>query len=254
MSENPKNENPDYGVRLTDDQLAAYQREHQQTASQPSVGSEYGPQDGPASPSPAHQHSAYQQPAYQQPGQYVGQPQGFGGPQLHPDMKQEPARPRSVNIAFWSILAAGIAYFISQVVVWSLPNRGYSSEDIALVDDMLGTMMEGMPYASSLEYLNSPIMGAFILGTAIFLLIGYILVGLGIRNGWRSMRILGTVFAVLSLTLVSFASPIVALLTIVAILLGIVGIVFAWLPTTTEYYRRKAWQKAAKRAYPDMLA
>ncbi|MDN6679745.1 MAG: hypothetical protein L0L17_08650, partial [Yaniella sp.] len=70
-------------------------------------------------------------------------------------------------------------------------------------------------------------------------------------NGWRSMRILGTILAVLSLFNLSFGTPLVGVLTALAVVLGIVGIIYAWLPASTEYYRQKAWQKAAKKVYPD---
>lgn len=67
------------------------------------------------------------------------------------------------------------------------------------------------------------------------------------------MRIVGTIFAVISLFAVStFVSPLTTLFSVAAVILGIVGIVYSWLPASTEYFRRKAWQKAAKRAYPDM--
>ena len=121
-----------------------------------------------------------------------------------------------------------------------------------MLDSMMGSMGDQVPFDSMEAYLNSSMMTAAMVGQAVILAVAYLLVGLGIRNGWRSMRILGTIFAVLSLFNLSFVTPLVGVLTALAVVLGIVGIIYAWLPASTEYYRQKAWQKAAKKVYPDV--
>lgn len=283
MSDQQPKKNPDYGVRLTGEELAAHQQQQQ---SQPgaAAASEYGPQgQQPASeygqqggqqppyPQPGYQQPGFQQPGYQQPGfqqpgyqqpgyQQPGfqqQPPGtygqsFGGPQLSPEMAKEPARPKVLNISFWSIIAAGIAYLLTQLVIVSLPNRGYSDQDIQMLEEFVGPMLADLPFDSVAGYLNSPMMTAAIIGQGVISLVVYVLVALGIRNGWRSMRIIGTIFAVFSLFSFTFVSPLAAVFSVASVILGIVGIVYAWLPASTEYFRRKAWQKAAKRAYPDV--
>src|SRR5699024_4568154 len=144
-----------------------------------------------------------------------------------------------------------LSYLISQLLVVALPNRGMSDADINMLESMMEPMQDQLPYNSMEAYINSSLMTASMIGQAVIFFVAYILFGLGIRNGWPSMRILGTVFAVLSLFNFSLASPLVAVFTAVAIILGIVGIVYAWLPASTEYYRQKAWQKAAKKIYPN---
>lgn len=278
MDDKKRNESPDYGVRLTGDELAEHQEKYQpnqapsgeeygaQHAQGQQPASEYGPQGGfqPPQPPIGSQQPGYQQPGFQQPGfQQPGQPFGpgygqqfgqpvppMGGPQLTPDMARAPKRPRVLDISFWAIVAAGISYLIAQLIVAALPNRGMSDQDIDMLDSMLGSMGDQVPFESTEAYLNSSMMTAAMIGQAVILAIAYVLVGLGIRNGWRSMRILGTIFAVLSLFSVSFVTPLVAVLSGLAIILGIVGIIYAWLPASTEYYRQKAWQKAAKKVYP----
>ena len=264
MDEKKPPENPNYGVRLTGDELAAHQERFQPRQSASEYGpqgaqtaSEYGPQGGayPPQAQPEYQPGFQQQPGYQQPyGAPQGQPgqpgQPFGGPQLQPEMAKEPPRPKVVNISFWAIIAAGISYLVSQLIVAALPNRGMGAQDIEMMESMLGPMMDGMPFDSIEGYLNSPMMTAAMIGQAVILFVAYVLVGLGIRNGWRSMRILGTIFAVFSLLSITLASPLAGVFSGLAIILGIVGIVYAWLPASTEYYRQKAWQKAAKKMYP----
>ena len=288
MSEQQPKKNPDYGVRLTGEELAAHQQQQQ---SQPgsAAASEYGPQgqqpaseygqqggqqppysqpgyqqpgyQQPGIQQPGYQQPGFQQPGYQQPGfQQPGfqQPteetyaQRFGGPQLSPEMAQDPVRPKVLNISFWSIISAGIAYLLTQLVIVSLPNRGYSDQDIQVLEDVMSSMAAELPFDSVVSYLNSPMMTAAIIGQGVIFLVAYVLVALGIRNGWRSMRIIGTIFAVLSLFNFTFVSPLAAVLSSAAVILGIVGIVYSWLPASTEYFRKKAWQKAAKRAYPDV--
>lgn len=168
-------------------------------------------------------------------------------------MAREPVRPKSIDLSFWSIVTAGVFYLISHILIALLPNRGMSDAEIALVEDMLGSMMAdpALPFDSVESYLSSPMMTTVLIGQAVITLVVYVLVAAAIRNGWRSMRIVGTIFAALSLFNFSFASPLVALFSVLAVVLGIVGIVYSWLPSSTEYFRQKAWQKAARRVYPD---
>ena len=268
MNDQQPSKEPDYGVRLTGDELSAHQQRFQSQSSgtggteygpqghQDPAASEYGPQGGyqaPGSPQHGYQQAGYQQPGYGQPGfqqpPAYGQP--IGGPQLHPEMAKEPVRPKTVNISFWAIITAGVAYLLSILVTVPLPNRGYDDEQITLVEDMLGPMLSELPFGSVEAYLNSPMMTAAMIGQAVIVLVLYILVALGIRHGWRSMRIIGTIFAVLSLLMFTAVTVLAGVLSGLSIALGIVGIVYAWLPTSTEYFRQKAWQKAARRVYPE---
>ena len=249
MNDNQPKEQPDYGVRLTGDELAAYQQKYQSQSpgaqnpseygpqGQPQHGaSEYGPQGGTQPPTsgqyPGYQQPGYGQPGFQQPGAPYGQP--LGGPQLHPDMAKEPARAKSVNTAFWSIIVAGVAYVLSIVVTVPLPNRGYSDEDLALLESILGPMLSEAPFQSVEAYLNSPMMSAAMIGQAVIVMIMYVLVALGIRHGWRSARIIGTIFAVLSLLSLSFVTPLSGTFSALAVVLGIVGRLRASHPPNTS--------------------
>lgn len=128
-----------------------------------------------------------------------------------------------------------------------------SEQEIQMLDDMVGPMLAELPVDNIAGYLNSPLMTASMIAQGVIALVAYFLVALGIRNGWRSMRIIGTIFAVVSLLYIpTLASALTAVLSIAAVILGIIGIVYSWLPTSTEYFRKKAWQKAAKRAYPNV--
>ncbi len=269
MNDNQPKKEPDYGVRLTGDELAAHQQRFQ-PPSGPNAGAEYGPQGAqpaaseygpqggyqpphypqqPGYQPPGPQQPGYQQPGYQQPGAPYGPP--VSGPQLHPDIAKEPVRPKTLKFSFWAIIAAGIASLLSVLLTVPLPNRGYSDQQIALLEDTVEPMMTGLPFESIEAYLNSPMMTAAMIGQAVIVSVLYLLVALGIRSGWRSMRIIGTVFAALSLFMFTGVTVLVGVLSGLAIVLGIVGIVYAWLPASTEYFRQKAWQKAAKRAYPE---
>src|SRR5699024_12403265 len=103
-------------------------------------------------------------------------------------------------------------------LVVALPNRGMSDEDINMLESMMEPMQDQLPYNSMEAYINSSLMTATMIGQAVIFFVAYILVGLGIRNGWRSMRSLGTVFAVLSLFNFSLDSLLVAVSTTVAII------------------------------------
>lgn len=270
MSENHSKDDPDYGVRLTGDELAEHQQQFQQPRANPA--SEYGPQGQSAQPNvseygpqPGQQHPGFQQPEYHQPGYHqpgyqqpgyqqpgYQQPSQFGGPQLHPEMAKEPQRPQTVNIAFWSIVLAGIAHLITQLIAVSLPNRGMTDEQIQLFEQEFGGLLDQAPFGDLTTMINSSLVTASMITQAVITLVIYVLVALGIRHGWRSMRIIGTIFAVFSLLSFNLVSPLAAIFSVASVILGIIGIVYSWLPASTEYFRRKAWQKAAKQAYPDM--
>src|SRR5699024_10904685 len=139
----------------------------------------------------------------------------------------------------------------SIVVTVPLPNRGYSDEDLALLESILGPMLSEAPFQSVEAYLNSPMMSAAMIGQAVIVMIMYVLVALGLRHSWRSARIICTIIASLSLLSLSIVTPLSGTFSSLAIVLSIVGIVITLLPTNTEYFRHKARQKALKRAYPD---
>jgi hypothetical protein len=134
--------------------------------------------------------------------------------------------PKLVNYSFWMIIAAGVLSILSILV--TIP----SLDDPA----MRSTFEEQL--RSSGQNIQFEDVKGFIIGTmVVFALVGaglYALVAFNVRKGKNWARILGTVFAALSVF--SLFPP--GLNTLVG-LLGIAAIVMLYLPASAPYFQKR---------------
>ncbi|MCU1554847.1 MAG: hypothetical protein JWM13_2333 [Arthrobacter sp.] len=134
--------------------------------------------------------------------------------------------PKLVNIAFWLIVGSGVVWLLSLLL-------SIGTLDTPAVRDMFQEQM-----AASGADVNFNEIKPFLVGTiVVFAVISaalYALVALNVRKGRNWARILGTVFAALSV-LSLFPLSIGTL----AVLAGIAGIVMLYLPATSPYFRKQ---------------
>jgi hypothetical protein len=244
---------PRYGVRLTPEQLAQHQ------AQQPSAGAQPGQPGQPGYPAPAYGQPPYGQPAqptsnpygqapYGQPGQPGPSPYGQA-PYGQPAYPQQPygyptqgqqqmgpvQRPKEIDRSYWLILAAGLAFLIIELLAAFSPTMG-------LTPEMIGELESQFKAAGMTVDVNELMDSVRVMAIVFTVLIAglYWLIATGIRKGSNAARIFGTIFAALSL-LSAFG------LGIIYVALGVVGIVFAYLRPSNEYFRGRAWEKALRR-------
>ncbi|MDQ0819733.1 hypothetical protein QFZ79_002023 [Arthrobacter sp. V4I6] len=134
--------------------------------------------------------------------------------------------PKLVNIAFWLIVASGVLWLLSLLL-------SIGTLDTPAVRDMFQEQM-----AASGADVNFNDIRPFLVGTiVVFAVIStalYALVALNVRKGKNWARILGTVFAALSV----FSLFPLSIGTL-AVLAGIAGIVMLYLPATSPYFRKQ---------------
>jgi hypothetical protein len=134
--------------------------------------------------------------------------------------------PKLVNIAFWLIVASGVVWLLSLLM-------SIGTLDTPAVRDMFQEQM-----AASGADVNFNEIKPFLVGTiVVFAVISaalYALVALNVRKGKNWARILGTVFAALSV----FSLFPLSIGTL-AVLAGIAGIVMLYLPATSPYFRKQ---------------
>jgi hypothetical protein len=218
-----------------------------QNAPQPGPQSPAAPQYGQNAPQPGPQSPAapqygqqgqtppqYGQPQYgQQPPQPYGQaPQQYGQspyaqyPSEQPQGAAASGVPKMVNNAFWMIIAAGALWLISLLV--AIP---------ALDDPAMRSTFEQQMKASGADIGFESIKG-IVVGTMVVVgLIGaglYALVAFNVRKGKNWARILGTVFAALSIFSLFPLS-----IGTVAVLLGIAAIVILYLPASAPFFQKQ---------------
>ncbi|WP_024365612.1 hypothetical protein [Arthrobacter sp. TB 26] len=175
------------------------------------------PQYGQQAPQYGQQAPQYNKPAYGQSpyAQYPsGQPQTTSG------------MPKLVNTAFWLIVASGAVWVISLLLA-------IGTLDSPAMRDMFEQQMA----ASGAEIRYEDLRGALVGSIVVFAVISaglYALVALNVRKGKNWARILGTVFAALSI----FSLYPLSLGTL-AVLLGIAGIVMLYLPATSPYFSKQ---------------
>lgn len=190
----------------------------------PSAPPQYG-QNAPAAP----QYG--QNPQYgQQPPQYGQNPQYGQSPyaQYPSGQQQGPAAmPKLVNTAFWVIVASGVLWIASLLV-------SLTTVDSPAMREMFEQQMSASG-ASGIRFedLKPVIIGTTLVGAAISAGL-YALVAFNVRKGKNWARILGTVFAALSI----FSLYPLSLATLAA-LLGIAGIVMLYLPATSPYFSKQ---------------
>ena len=182
-------------------------------------------------------------PQYGQGGQQYGQPQyGQNAPQYgqgpygqspygqYPSEQAQAATadgvPKLVNYSFWMIIAAGVLSILSVLI--AIPTLDNPAMRSTFEEQLRGS-------GQNIQFED---VKGFIIGTmVVFALIAaglYALVAFNVRKGKNWARILGTVFAALSVF--SILPP--GLNTLVA-LLGIAAIVMLYLPASAPYFQRR---------------
>ncbi|MGM7777229.1 hypothetical protein ACSVHC_14595 [Arthrobacter sp. KNU-44] len=242
--ENPTPEEPKYGQQSPQQgqqpqygqqapqygqpSVPQYGQQAPQQGQQPSYGQPSAPQYGQQAPQqPQYGQQAPQQPQYGQPSvpQY-----GQGGPVAWPS--QQPAAtsgvPQLVNISFWLMIAAGLLTLIGIPFTIATLNSpaGKSMLDQAL--SAQGTSASGIDTSSFINILIT----VLVIFSVIFAGL-YALVAFNVRKGKNWARILGTVFAAISLlglTQIGMGT--------ITILLGIAAIVLLYLPASAPYFRK----------------
>ncbi|HSN35958.1 MAG TPA: hypothetical protein VLT34_06380, partial [Arthrobacter sp.] len=128
--------------------------------------------------------------------------------------------------AFWLIVAAGAVWVLSLLLA------------IGMIDTpAMRDQFEQQMTASGADVRYEDIKGFLVGSIVVFAVIGaglYALVALNVRKGKNWARILGTVFAALSILSLWPLS-----LGTLAVLLGIAGIVMLYLPATSPYFTRQ---------------
>jgi hypothetical protein len=229
--ENPTPEEPKYGQQTPQQPYAPPYG--QQT---PQYGQPSAPQYGQQSPQYGQQAPQYgqQAPQYGQQTPQYGQPSapqyGQGGPVTWPS--QQPAAssrvPQLVNISFWLMIAAGVLTLVGIPISIASLNSPAGKNMLAQALSARGTATSGMD-------INS-VVGIIVTFVVIFSLIFaglYALVAFNVRKGKNWARILGTVFAgisLLGLTQIGIGT--------ITILLGIAAIVLLYLPASAPYFRK----------------
>ncbi|BCW60059.1 MULTISPECIES: hypothetical protein [Micrococcaceae] len=202
----------------------------QQSPAAPQYGQPSAPQYGqqsPAAPQYGQQSSPYgQAPAAPQYGQDTNWPSQQPGPTAVPPM---------VNYAFWMIIAAGILSAISSLLLATTGADAF----INAMNQQAGQQGTELP-EGSLEGMRGVIGVSAIVGAIVGLGL-YALVAFPVRKGKNWARILGTVFAaisVLGLTSLFQFGATYGILQLIVILLGVAAIVMLYLPASAPYFRK----------------
>jgi len=217
----------------------------EQTGSQPPAP-QYGQQSPPSAPQYGQQ-SPPSAPQYgqQSPPQYGQQASPYGqapaAPQYGQDTNwpsQQPGPttvPPMVNYAFWMIIAAGVLSAISSLLLATTGADAF----INAMNQQAAQQGTDLP-AGSMEGMRGVISVSAIVGAVISLGL-YALVAFNVRKGKNWARILGTVFAaisVLGLTSLFQFGATYGVLQLVVILLGVAAIVMLYLPASAPYFRK----------------
>ena len=229
---------PQYGQRAPQDPNAAGQQP-QYGAQQPNPYGQnpnpYGqqpPANNPYGQQPPQAPSPYGQEPY--PGGFPVPPQGnFAAPQMPTH------RPKELDTSFWAILAAGVVFAIAVLTsVFGLSAASLRSE-LSGVPGMTEQLeASGLTLDDVVGMLPS-IQSVAVVFALIFLGV-YVLIAFMVRKGSNVARIFATILAALSL--LSLGSGILMLLSIV---LGVVGVVFAWLRPASQYIAARRAARAA---------
>jgi hypothetical protein len=180
---------------------------------------------------PAYGQNPPQPPAYgQQPfGQQYGQSPYAQYPSEQPQATGSNGIPQLVNISFWLLIASGVIYVISMLI-------GIGQLDDPLMRRTFEDAMQSGGAGGEISYED---IKGIIAGTlVVFAIIGaalYALVAVFVRKGKNWARILGTVFAALSV----FGLFQVPNFGTLGTLMGIAAIVLLYLPAAAPYFRKQ---------------
>lgn len=209
-----------------------------QYGEQPPSAPQYGqtppsaPQYGQAPSAPPYGQQAPQYgqnpPQYnQQPPQYGQSPYAqFPSDQPQPAAGTAGAPPKLVNTAFWLIVAAGAVWVLSLLMAMGMID---SPEMRSQFEEQMAGSGADIRYEDLRGFLVGSIVAFAVIGAGL-----YALVAFNVRKGKNWARILGTVFAALSLLSLFPLS-----LGTLAVLLGIAGIVMLYLPATSPYFAKR---------------
>jgi hypothetical protein len=224
----------------------------QNAPQQPQFGAPQYGQDAPQQPQYGQNAPQYgQNPAQQQFGQnQFGQPQQGQSPYGQSPYGQSPYsqypselpsagnsnRPPQVDLAFWLIIGAGVLSFISSMV-FVFSGGDYFTQVLQEQAELQGTELP----AGTIEGMQGMVVG-FVIVFGLISLGLYALVAFPVRAGKNWARILGTVFAALSvfgLFNVFSMGPTFGVLQILVILMGVAGIVLLYLPANSPYFQKQ---------------
>lgn len=186
---------------------------------------QYG-QNAPQQPQYGQNPQFNQSPYNQQPPQYgqspyaqfpSEQPQGTAGTS---------GTPKLVNTAFWLILGAGAVWVLSLLMAMGMVD---SPEMRAQFEEQMAGSGADIRFEDLRGFLVGSIVAFAVIGAGL-----YALVAFNVRKGKNWARILGTVFAALSLLSIFPLS-----LGSLAVLMGIAGIVMLYLPATSPYFAKR---------------
>lgn len=168
------------------------------------------------------------------PGQYgypVGQPQ-YGAGKLTP--------PREVLIAFWLIIGAAVLNLVNSFVIAATAHQIISSawNDPAF-QDQLKQAAGGQDISSITPDVIAGAVGTLYVIFGVIAVGLYLMVAFGIKAGRNWARILGTIFAVLSLAML--AQGVLGILTF---LLGAAAIVLLFLPVSSAFFKEAAARRS----------
>ncbi|MFJ3958376.1 hypothetical protein [Arthrobacter sp. NPDC090010] len=226
------------------EQGAPQQGAAQRPAEQPSAGQQpaapqYGaPPSAPGAPQYGAQPGYGQQAAPEAP-QYGAT--GYAPPQYGqgtPAAPQWPSespyagpssampRPQKVEISFWLIVVAGVLNLVSGLI------GAFTISSNSQFDAVVRQMQESGSSAPDADALRSMVVVMTLVFGVIQLAL-YLLVAFFVRKGANWARILGTVFAALSL--INLASGVFG---IIVTLMGVAAIVLLYLKDTSPYFKR----------------
>jgi hypothetical protein len=195
----------------------------------PQYGQSGAPQYGQNAPQ--YGQNPPQAPSYGQQQQFGQQPYGQSPYAQYPSEQPQPTGsngiPQLVNISFWLLIASAAIFVISMLT-------GLTQLDDPVFRQTFEQQVEGTGAGVTYEDIKGVIAGTLV----VFAIIGaglYFLVAYFVRKGKNWARILGTVFAALSV----FSLFGIPNLGTVGTLLGIAAIVLLYLPAAAPYFRRQ---------------
>ena len=200
------------------------------------------PQYGEQSPAaPQYGQNPPQAPAYGQQQPYGQQPYGqspYGQyPSQQPQARSTSGIPPQVDLSFKLIVAAGILSAVSSLVLAFTGGDSF----VQIMEQQAQSQGQELP-AGSADAMQGGMMVAGIIGAIVSLGL-YALVAFPVRKGKNWARILGTVFAAISVLglfggLFTFG-PVYGIMQILVILLGAAGIVLLYLPANSPYFQKQ---------------
>jgi hypothetical protein len=231
-SQQPGPQQPRYGQNAPQygQNAPQYGQNQPQYGSQPPAAPQYG-QNAPQYGSPYGQN-APQAPGYGQNAPQYGQsPYGQSPYGQYPSEQPQPAGssgvPQLVNIAFWLLIAATAIYVISILVNLTQLDAPQFRQEF---EQQVRASGADITYDDIKPFIAGSLVVFGIIGAALYLLVAFF-----IRKGKNWARILGTVFAALSV-LGLFGIPSLATIGTV---LGIAAIVLLYLPAAAPYFRKQ---------------